>query len=81
MCRIDSQLKIRLKYLIPVTPYAFPPIFSWHFSSHTPNTLSPMFSGIKNISFFVFIFTNLKKKILFSNIFCIDLILFQVKAL
>ena len=55
MCRIDSQLKIRLKYLIPVTPYAFSPVFSWHFSSHTLNTLSPMFSGIKNnFSFLAF---------------------------
>ena len=93
MCRIDSQLKklIRLKYLILETPYTFFSIFSWYFIVlHTLNFLSPMFSGINNnnfsffgfsnLSFFVFVFTTLKKKI-FLNIFSIDLILFQVKAL
>ena len=92
MCRIDSQLKklIRLKYLILETPYTFFSIFSWYFIVlHTLNFLSPMFSGINNnnfsffgfsnLSFFVFVFTTLKKKI-FLNIFSIDLILFQVKA-
>ena len=93
MCRIDSQLKklICLKYLILETPYTFFSIFSWYFIVlHTLNFLSPMFSGINNnnfflfgffkLSFFVFVFTTLKKKI-FLNIFSIDLILFQVKAL
>ena len=57
---------------------------------HKLNSLSSMFSGIdnnnfsffgfSNLSFFVFVFTTLKKKI-FLNIFSIDLILFQVKAL
>ena len=93
MCRSGSQLKklIRLKYLILETPYTFFSIFSWYFIVlHTLNFLSPMFSGINNnnfsffgfsnLSFFVFVFTTLKKKI-FLNIFSIDLILFQVKAL
>ena len=75
MCRIDSQLKklIRLKYLILETPYTFFSIFSWHFIVlHTLNFLSPMLSGINNkyssffgfskLSFFVFVFTTLKKK-------------------
>ena len=88
MCRIDSQLKrlIRLKYLILETPYTFFSIFSWYFIVlHILNFLSPMLSGINNnnfplfgiskFSFFVFVFTTLKKKI-FLNIFIIDLILF-----
>ena len=93
MCSIDSQLKklIRLKYLILETPYTFFSIFSWQFKTlHTLNVLSPMFSainsnnfsffGVSNLSFFVFVFTTLKNKI-FLNIFSIDLILFQFKAL
>ena len=93
MCRIDSQLKklIRLKYLILKIPYTFFSIFSWYFTVlHTLNVVSPMFSGINNnnfsflvfssLSFFVFIFTTLKKKIFISNIFSLDFILFQVKA-
>ena len=76
MCRIGSQLKklIRLKYLIPETPYTFFSILGWYFTVlHTFNFLSPMFSGINNnnfsflgfsnLSFFVFVFTTLKKKI------------------
>ena len=87
MCRIDSQL-IRLKYLILEKPYNFFSIFSWYFI--VLNFLSPMFSGINNnnfsffgffnFSFFTFVFTTLTKKV-FLNIFSIDLILFQVKAL
>ena len=38
------------------------------------------FFGFYNLSFFVFVFTTLNKKI-FLNIFSIDLILLQVKAL
>ena len=38
------------------------------------------FLGFSNLSFFVFVFTNLKKK-MFLNTFSINLILFQVKAL
>ena len=81
MCRIDSQLKklIRLKYLILETPYTFFSIFSWYFIVlHTLNFLSPMFSGINNnnfsffgfsnLSFFVFVFTTLKKKIFLALI-------------
>ena len=90
MWMIDSQM-VSLKYLILETLYTFFSIFSWHFIVlHTLNFLSPMFSGINNnnfsffgfsnLSFFVFVFTTLKKKI-FLNIFSIDLILFQVKAL
>ena len=58
---------------------------------YTLNTLSPMFPGINNNnfssfgfsnpSFFVFVFTAIKKKYLFLNIFSIDLILFQEKPL
>ena len=58
---------------------------------HTLNTLSPMFLGINNnkfsfacfsnLSFFCVFFLTLKKKLFFKNIFSIDLILFQVKAL
>ena len=94
MCRIDSQLKklIRLKYLILETPYTFFSILSWYFIVlQKLNFLSPTFSGINNNNFsffgfftnrpfFVFVFTTLKKKI-FLNIFSIDLIQFQVKAL
>ena len=93
MCRIDSQLKklILLKYLILEPPYTFFSIFSWCFKVlHTLNVLSPMFSSINNnsfsffgsssLSFFAFVFTTLKKKI-FLNIFSIDLMLLQVKAL
>ena len=93
MFRIDSPLKklIRLEYLILETPYTFFSIFSWYFIVlHTFTFLSPMFSGINNnnfyffgfsnFSFFVFVFTTLKTKYLFLNIFSIDLILFQVKA-
>ena len=67
MCRHDSQLKksIHLKYLIFETLLC---IKNNNFS----------FFGLSNLSFFVF--TTLKKKI-FLNVFSIDLILFQVKAL
>ena len=69
---IDSQM-VSLKYLIPETLYTFFSIFSWHFIVlHTLNFLSPMLSGINNkyssffgfskLSFFVFVFTTLKKK-------------------
>ena len=94
MCRIDSQLKklIRLKHLILGTRYTFFSIFSRYFIVlHTLNFLLPMFSGINNnnfsffgfsnFSFFVFVITTLKRQYLFLNIFRIDLILFQVKAL
>ena len=93
MCRIDSQLKklILLKYLILEPPYTSFSIFSWCFKVlHTLNVLSPVFSSINNnnfsffgsssLSFYVFVFTTLKKKI-FLNIFSIDLMLLQVKAL
>ena len=77
ICRIESQLKklIRLRYLILETPYTFFSIFSWYFIVlHILNFLSPMFSAINNnnnffffgfssLSFFVFIFTTLKRKI------------------
>ena len=76
MRKIDSQLKklIRLKYFILETPYTFSSIFRWYFIVlHTLNFVSPMFSGINNNnvsffgfsnhSFFVFVFTTLKKKI------------------
>ena len=76
MCRIDSQLKklIRLKYLILETPYTFFSIFSWYFIVlHTLNFLSSMFSvtnndnffffGFSNVSFFMFVFRALKRKI------------------
>ena len=67
-------------------------IFSCYFIVlHTLNFLSPMLSFINNnnfsffgfssLSFFVFVFTTLKKKYLFLKIVSIDLILFQVKAL
>ena len=92
ICRIDSRLKklIGLKYLIFGTPYTFFSIFSRCFIVlHRLNFLSPMFSGINdnnfsffsfsNLSFFVFVFTTLKY--IFLNIFSIDLILFQIKAL
>ena len=74
MCRIDSQLKklIRLKYLILETPYTFFSIFSWYFIVlHTLNFLSPMFSVINNnnFSFFVFVFTTLKKEIFIFKYF------------
>ena len=75
MCSIDSQLKKlkRLKYLTLETLYTFSSIFSWYFIVlHIRNFLSPMFSGINNhnlsffgftdLSFFVFVFTTLKKK-------------------
>ena len=48
------------------------------FSGINNNNFS--FFGFSNLSFFVFVFTTLKKKI-FLNIFSIDLIQFQVKAL
>ena len=81
MSRIDSQLKklIRLRYLILETPYTFFSIFSWYFIVlHTFNTLSPIFSrfndkfsffGSSNLSFFVFVFTTLKKKIFIFKCF------------
>ena len=81
MCRIDRQLKklIRLRYLIPETPYTFFSILSWYFIVlHTFNTLSPMllrinnnlsFIGFSNLSFFVFVFTTLKKNIFVSKYF------------
>ena len=82
MCRIDSQLKrlIRLKYLILETPYTFFSIFSWYFIVlHTVNFLSPMFPvinknnfsffGLSSLSFFVFVFTTLKKKIFIFKYF------------
>ena len=75
MCRIDSHLKtlICLKCLTLKTRYIVFSIFSWHFIVlHTINFLSPKFSGISNknfsflgfpnLSFFVFIFTTLKRK-------------------
>ena len=89
MYRIDSQLKklIRLKYLILGTLYTFFSIFSWYFVVlNSFNFLSPMlcfhvfFFGFPSLSFFVFVFTTLEKKISL-NIFSIDLILFHVKAL
>ena len=94
VCRIDSQLKklINLKYLILETPYTYFCIFTWYFIVlHTRSFRSLMFSsinnsfsffGFSNLFFFVFVFTTLKKrKYLFLNIFSIDLILFQFKAL
>ena len=82
MCRIDSQLKklIRLKYLILETPYTFFSIFNWYFIVlHTVNFLSPIFSGINSNnfsffgfsshSFFVFVFTTIKKKLLVFKYF------------
>ena len=48
------------------------------FSGINSNNFS--FFGFYNVSPFVFVFTTLKKKI-FLDIFGIDLILFQVKAL
>ena len=94
MCWIDSQLKklIHLKHLILETSYTFFSIFCWYFIVvHTLKFLPPMFLGINNnnfsffgfsnLSFFVFVFTTLKSKYLFLNIFKNDLILFQVKAL
>ena len=94
VCRIDSQLKklINLKYLILETPYTYFCIFTWYFIVlHTRSSRSLMFSsinnnfsffGFSNLFFFVLVFTTLKKrKYLFLNIFSIDLILFQFKAL
>ena len=90
MCRIESHLKklIHLKYLILETPYIFFSIFRWYFIVlHTLNFLSPMFLGINNnfsfyefsnLSFFVFVFTTLMKKISILNIFSTDLILLQI---
>ena len=82
MCRIDSQLKklICLKYLILETPYTFFSIFSWYFIVlHTLNFLLPINNNnFSSLSLFAFV---LKRKYLFLNIFSIDLILFQVKAL
>ena len=82
MCSIDSQLKklIRLKYLILETPYTFFSIFSWYFIVlHTLNFLLPINNNnFSSLSLFAFV---LKRKYLFLNIFSIDLILFQVKAL
>ena len=75
MSRIDGQLKklIHLRYLIPEIPYTFFSIFNWYFIDlHTFNTLSHLFLRIENnlsffgfssLSFFVFVFTTLKKKI------------------
>ena len=71
MCRIDSQLKklICLKYLILETPYTFFSIFSWYFSfTHTQmfsdvNSINFSIFGFSNFSFFVFVFTTLKKRI------------------
>ena len=90
MCRIESHLKklIHLKYLILETPYIFFSIFRWYFIVlHTLNFLSPMFLGINNnfsfyefsnLSFFVFVFTTLMKKISILNILSTDLILLQI---
>ena len=82
MCRNDSQLKklIRLKYLILETPYIVFSIFSWYFIVlHTLNFLLPINNNnFSSLSLFAFV---LKRKYLFLNIFSIDLILFQVKAL
>ena len=82
MCRIDSHLKtlICLKCLTLKTPYIVFSIFSWHFIVlHTINFLSPKFSGISNknfsflgfpnLSFFVFIFTTLKRKMFIFKYF------------
>ena len=76
MCKIDSQLKkmIRLKYLILETTYTLFSIFNrYYIVLHTLNFLLPMFSDINNnnfsffdfsnLSFFVLVFTTLKKKI------------------
>ena len=80
--RIDSQLKklIHLKYLILKTTYTFSSIFSWYvIVLHTLNFPSPMLSvinnnnfsffGFSNLSFFVFVFTTLKKKIFIFKYF------------
>ena len=82
MWRIDSQLKklIRLKYLILETPCTFFSIFrSYFIVLYTVNFLSLVFSGIKNkrfsffgfsnLSFFMFVFTILKKKIFIFKYF------------
>ena len=68
MCRIHSQLKklIRLKYLILETSYTFSLHSVGILLFSTPNTQSPMFSGIKNrdFSFFCVCFYDFFKKIL-----------------
>ena len=84
MRKIDSQLKkkkmIRLKYLILETTYTLFSIFNrYYIVLHTLNFLSPVFSGINsnnvsffgfsNLSFFVFVFTTLKKKIFIFKYF------------
>ena len=71
MCRIDSQFEklIRLKYSILGTPFSLYSVGI--LVLQTPHVLSPMFSGINNnnfsffifsnLSFFLFVFTTLKK--------------------
>ena len=79
---IDCQLKklIRLNYLILETPcLPFSLYSAGTLVLHTLSTLSPMFSGISNnkfsffgfskLSFFVFVFTNFKKKIFIYKLF------------
>ena len=48
-------------------------------SGITNNNVS--FFGFSNLFFHVFVFTTLKKKTFLLNVFSIDLVLFQVKAL
>ena len=82
MFRIDSQLKklIPLKCLILEISYTFFSIFSRYFIVlHILKFLSPMFLGINNnnfslfgfssLSYFVFVFTTLKKKIFIFKCF------------
>ena len=61
MCRIDNQLKklIRLKYLILERLYTFSLYPVDILVLHTPNTPSPIFSGIKNKQLSYFGFSNL----------------------
>ena len=67
-------------FVILETPYTFFSIFSWYFIVlHTLYFLSPMFSvinnknfsffGFSNLSFFVFTFTTLEKKIFIFKYF------------
>ena len=93
MCRIDRQLKKTYTFEIFNswnTLYFFLYIQLVFYSFTQTYFLSPMFSGINNnnfsffgfsnLSFFVFVFTTLKKK-RFLNIFSITLMLFQIRAL
>ena len=85
MRRVESQLETWyvwniwfLKHLVPFCLYSVIILVL-----HKLNTLSPMFSGVNknnfsffdfsNLSFFVFVYTTLKRKYLFLYIFSIDL--------